>query len=169
MKKKLLSFCLLTALSAAVGHAQTTADIGCLKYQLNADDQTATVTDLVALPEDSIVRIPETVTQDNVTYTVVEIGDRAFQGSTFNQTDRETLLQVKRITIAKTVRRIGEGAFSIPGNINGGAYNTCALRAITFDEGSQLQELGKQAFGTTCLNEIDLPEGLKVIGKETRV
>ena len=156
---------MLSFLSLMPSHAQV--EIGCLKYQLNADEQTATVTDLVSLPEDSIVHIPETITSGNTTYYVVEIGDNAFKGSTFNKNDQETLLQVKRFTIAKTVKRIGNSAFSIPGNINGTSqFSTCALEAITFDEGSQLQELGKQAFGTTCLNEIDLPEGLKTIGQD---
>ena len=72
MKKKLLAFCMLALLWVMTSHAQV--EIGYLKYQLNTDNQTATVIDLVALPEDSIVRIPETVTQDNVTYTVG--GDR---------------------------------------------------------------------------------------------
>lgn len=161
--KRVLFFLLSAALSA-VGHAQT--GIGHLQYALNDEALTATVTDLLSLPEDSIVRIPETVEQDGKTYAVVEIGDKAFMGSLRDEADNRIILRVRRFVVPKTVKRIGKLAFDLPGN--------CSLTGIDFAEGSQLEELGQQAFGTTSLYEIDLPEGLKTIGdkvfyKNTRV
>ena len=97
MKKKLLAFCMLALLWVMTSHAQV--EIGYLKYQLNTDNQTATVIDLVALPEDSIVRVPETVTQDNVTYTVVEIGNGAFR-ALIRQTDKRRIVRVAILLIS---------------------------------------------------------------------
>ncbi len=143
--------------------AWSKVNIGDLAYNLDEETLTASVADLLSLPADSIVRIPETVEQDGKTYTVVEIGWNAFAGT---PRDRYPF-QVKRFVVPKTVKRIGRKAFYIPGNRSSSStlYH-CALEGIDFAEGSQLEELGEQAFGTTCLNEIDLPEGLKVIGEK---
>ena len=155
-----LSFALLLALGS---HAQTISTGG-LTYTLDDETLTATLTTFDEAPADSILAIPETVTDETgtKTYTVTAIGDKVFNGSNFNTAYRTKMLGVKKIIVPKTVQTIGKQAFWITtGKENQYGGSTCSLDSLVFADGSQLREIGEQAFN---LNEVDLPEGLTVIG-----
>lgn len=90
---------------------------------------------------DSEVVIPDTVT---------EIGESAFQAAE----EGESGVDLKKITIPASVTKIGTSAFE-----------SCALTEVIFAEGSQLQEIGSNAFAyCTKLPKITLPDTLVSIG-----
>ena len=168
MNKKLLHTALAALLLSGAGgyaHGQTTVDG--LTYTLDSEALTATLTGFETVADDSIVNIPESVVADAQNYTVTAIGDKAFNGSTLRSAYREKMQKVKAIIIPKTVKAIGNYAFNIP--LYKGSTATITeghLESITFAEGSQLESIGKRAFGGKAIFELDLPEGLKTIGEE---
>ena len=109
------------------------------------------------------VAIPETVTYNSKTYTVVAIGKYAFTQSynyRANSNYRDTVAtsvkntQLKLINIPKTVKHINKSAF---------AYCT-ALTTINF-LGDGLESIGDYAFtGCTALKSFYFPQTLKAIG-----
>ena len=97
----------------------------------------------------STVEIPETVTDtDGSSYTVVSIGARAFDNSTYE-------CSVRSITIPATVTSIGKGAFS----------DLSSLSSVTFAEGSGLLSIGDNAFDSTSISSIELPDTITNIGE----
>lgn len=124
-----------------------TVAIGGVYYKLNDVDQTAVVTRRNALrPSYSgDVIIPSTVTIENKTYTVRSIGESAF----------EVCRGLKSVVIPKTIKTIERGAFS-----------QSTARTVTFETGSELEEIGEYALNAMdYLTSIELPAGLKVIRK----
>lgn len=96
------------------------------------------------------VIIPETVTNDeNETYTVVAIGNNAFNNSTGE-------ISVNGVEIPATVTSIGKNAFS----------DLTSLSSVTFADNSRLKTIGDNAFDTTNISSVSLPASLKVIGEE---
>lgn len=88
-----------------------------------------------------VIEIPETVTYDDVTYTVTAIGNNAFSGR-----------YTKKYVIPSTVRAIGDHAF----------YDNYYLEEVEFHEG--LQSIGAAAFAFNyALKEIRLPSTLSTI------
>ena len=122
-----------------------------LTYTLNAD-HTATVANYDNNTPDGVIDIPDTVTKDNIDYTVTAIGDSAFESF-------PTPTNVSSVFIPATVRSIGDSAFSYCN----------ALTTVTFAEGSQLKSIGLAAFyGTEQLypkfKEIKIPDSVDTIG-----
>ena len=122
-----------------------------LTYTLNAD-RTATVSSYDDSTPDGVIDIPDTVTKDNIDYTVTAIGDSAFESF-------PTPTNVSSVFIPATVRSIGDSAFSYCN----------ALTTVTFAEGSQLKSIGLAAFyGTEQLyprfKEIKIPDSVDTIG-----
>lgn len=122
-----------------------------LTYTLNAD-HTATVANYDNSTPDGVIDIPDTVTKDNIDYTVTAIGDSAFESF-------PTPTNVSSVFIPATVRSIGDSAFSYCN----------ALTTVTFAEGSQLKSIGLAAFyGTEQLypkfKEIQIPDSVDTIG-----
>ena len=70
-----------------------------LTYTLNAD-HTATVASYDNSTQDGVIDIPDTVTKDNIDYTVTAIGNNAFES-----------LNVSSVFIPATVTSIGPFAF----------------------------------------------------------
>lgn len=118
-----------------------------LTYTLNAD-HTATVASYDNSTPDGVIDIPDTVTKDNVDYTVTAIGNKAFES-----------LNVSSVFIPATVRSIGDSAFGY-----------CkALTTVTFAEGSQLKSIERAAFYGTehahpRFKEIKIPDSVETIG-----
>ena len=118
-----------------------------LTYTLNAD-HTATVANYYNNTPDGVIDIPDTVTKDNIDYTVTAIGNNAFES-----------LNVSSVFIPATVTSIGPFAFRF-----------CKfLATVTFAEGSQLKSIGLAAFyGTEQLypkfKEIKIPDSVDTIG-----
>lgn len=142
-----------TGVSHAAIRSLTTdnKDIQGLTYILYMD-HTATVANYDNSTPDGVIDIPDTVTKDNIDYTVTAIGDSAFESF-------PTPINVSSVFIPATVRSIGDSAFSYCN----------ALTTVTFAEGSQLKSIGLAAFyGTEQLypkfKEIKIPDSVDTIG-----
>ena len=177
MKKILLS---LFALCAATSLWAVKFQSGLLYYNTLAGDSTVEVTyqvfssnsysgsssNYTGSPENystlTAVTIPETVTYNSKTYTVVAIGKYAFTQS-YNYrsyySDTVNCSSVKNtkltlINIPKTVKSIGHRAFS---------YCT-ALKTVNF-VGDGLESIGQEAFCVcSALTSFAFPQTLKTIG-----
>lgn len=118
-----------------------------LTYTLNAD-HTATVANYDNHTPDGVIDIPDTVTKDNIDYTVTAIGNNAFES-----------LNVSSVFIPATVTSIGPFAFRF-----------CKfLATVTFAEDSQLKSIGLGAFYGTeqaypRFKEIKIPDSVETIG-----
>lgn len=137
---------------AAIRYLNTdNKDIQGLTYTLNAD-HTATVANYDNHTQDGVIDIPDTVTKDNIDYTVTAIGNNAFCHS-------YTSTNVSSVFIPATVTSIGNGAFSY-----------CRfLATVTFAEGSQLKSIGASAFFGSeyehpIFTEIKIPDSVETIG-----
>lgn len=124
----------------------------------NKDDQgltyilymnhTATVANYDNHTLDGVIDIPDTVTKDNIDYTVTVIGNNAFES-----------LNVSSVFIPATVTSIGPFAFRF-----------CKfLATVTFAEDSQLKSIGLAAFYGTeqaypRFKEIKIPDSVEAIG-----
>ena len=122
-----------------------------LTYTLHAD-RTATVANYYNNTPDGVIDIPDTVTKDNIDYTVTAIGDSAFESF-------PTPTNVSSVFIPATVRSIGDSAFSYCN----------ALTTVTFAEDSQLKSIGLGAFYGTeqaypRFKEIKIPDSVETIG-----
>lgn len=142
--------------STGVSHAATRSltdnkDDQGLTYTLNAD-HTATVASYDNSTPDGVIDIPDTVTKDNIDYTVTAIGNNAFESSSPRS-------NVSSVFIPATVLSIGDSAF-----------NYCnVLTTVTFAEGSQLKSIGRAAFYGTehahpRFKEIKIPDSVETIG-----
>ena len=95
-----------------------------------------------------VIEFPETVTYEEVTYTVTSIGSNAFSGRTNSSS------YTRKYIIPGTVRSIKESAF----------YDNYHLEEVEFNEG--LQTIGKAAFGFNfVLKEIRIPSTVTTIGE----
>ena len=118
-----------------------------LTYTLNAD-HTATVANYDNSIPDGVIDIPDTVTKDNIDYTVTAIGNNAFES-----------LNVSSVFIPATVTSIGPFAFRF-----------CKfLATVTFAENSHLKSIGLGAFYGTeqaypKFKEIKIPDSVETIG-----
>lgn len=118
-----------------------------LTYTLNAD-HTATVANYYNNTPDGVIDIPDTVTKDNIDYTVTAIGNNAFES-----------LNVSSVFIPATVTSIGPFAFRF-----------CKfLATVTFAEDSHLKSIGLGAFYGTeqaypRFKEIKIPDSVETIG-----
>ena len=92
----------------------------------------------------SEVIIPEKVTYSGMEYTVTGIGESAFFNNTF----------VTSVSIPATIKTIGDVAFR----------NCENLTSCTFEEDSQLEQIGDYAFYNTVLTTIDIPASVTSIG-----
>ena len=115
-------------------------------------DHTATVANYDNSTPDGVIDIPDTVTKDNIDYTVTAIGDSAFESF-------PPRINVSSVFIPATVRSIGDSAFSYCN----------ALTTVTFAEGSQLKSIGLAAFYGTeqaypRFKEIKIPDSVDTIG-----
>lgn len=138
---------------AAIRYLNTdNKDIQGLTYTLNAADHTATVASYDNSTQDGVIDIPDTVTKDNIDYTVTAIGNNAFESSSPRS-------NVSSVFIPATVLSIGDSAF-----------NYCnVLTTVTFAEGSQLKSIGRAAFYGTehahpRFKEIKIPDSVETIG-----
>lgn len=115
------------------------------------------------------ITIPESVTYDNVTYTVTAIGSRAFTSST----------QLKTINLPNTLKQIGEYAFKgctsllsieIPDSVStlgNSVFNACeSLVSVKLPD--SLRAIPDLAFDNChALSEINFPETLEQIGSKS--
>ncbi|MGN0211603.1 MAG: leucine-rich repeat domain-containing protein [Muribaculaceae bacterium] len=110
------------------------------------------------------LNIPSRVTNEDVTYTVTEVGDDAFNGATF----------VNGLTLPSTIEKIGSTAFrytnmaevTIPENctsIGNNAFDNCnKLTSVTIL--GPVKTVGDQAFFSNKVTKLVFPEGLETVG-----
>ena len=108
----------------------------------------------------STLKIPKTVSHDDVVYNVVGIGTGAFiyvTGTNVVLPDSITYLGVEAFA------RYGDnGTLTIPSS----CFYGCDLTSISFEENSQLKSIGDKAF-EKCngLTKLVLPEGVETLGE----
>ena len=126
----------------------------------SAEDKTVYVTWTSTSYSGDIV-IPETITVDDETYTVVSVGDFAFIQES----------NVTSVKLPETLTRLGMGAFSyctglrsidVPSSvryIGNGVFNGCTnLEEISLPE--EVDYLGSAVFGYTNLKTVQVPKGI---------
>lgn len=158
MKKILLSLLALCAVSSLWA---VRFQSGVLSYNTLEGDSTVEVTfqytSKINYSDLTAVSIPETVTYNSKTYTVVAIGRKAFAGCPTTDSIPNTSysnITLKLINIPKTVKTIDKYAF----------YNCTALTTINF-LGDGLERIGRSTFaGCTALKSFYFPQTLKDIG-----
>ncbi len=159
-------------------------------YSVNVDTETKTATiRYFRYNDNSTVVVPSTITYQDVTYTVVGLG----------QVYRENKDKITSVTLPNTLQTIGAGCFEgtsikeidIPNSVSSigeGAFNWCSeLERVKLPEGlkriedyefnactslksialpSTLEEIGNGAFSGSALESIVLPESLTELGCE---
>ena len=109
--------------------------------------------------------IPETVVNNGTTYTVTEIGDRAFDCRLVDSTPYKDYVgkpNFVSIKIPKTITRIGAYAFRWCGDM----YTNSGLVNVIFDSESQLKLIDHDAFaGCYAIREFELPREVETIGE----
>lgn len=149
MKNKIATL-FLAALIAPIAAFAEGIEIGGLNYNLDSSDNSARVTwagkcycsgDVYK----GVINIPETVTHDGQTYTVVGIEDYAFSSSR----------DLKQVSIPQSVETIGKAAFA-------GCSN---LEQVTFAGKPTVKNIGGRAF-LLCksLKTIEIPASVETIG-----
>lgn len=109
--------------------------------------------------------IPETVVNNGTTYTVTEIGDRAFDCRLVDSTPYKDYVgkpNFVSIKIPKTITRIGAYAFRQCGDL----HTNSGLVNVIFDSESQLKLIDHDAFANCCaIREFELPREVESIGE----
>ena len=109
--------------------------------------------------------IPETVVNNGTTYTVTEIGDRAFDCRLVDSTPYKDYVgkpNFVSIKIPKTITRIGAYAFRWCGDM----YTNSGLVNDIFDSESQLKLIDHDAFANFhAIREFELPREVETIGE----
>lgn len=109
--------------------------------------------------------IPETVVNNGTTYTVTEIGDRAFDCRLVDSTPYKDYVgkpNFVSIKIPKTITRIGAYAFRQCGDL----HTNSGLVNVIFDSESQLKLIDHDAFANCCaIREFELPREVETIGE----
>ncbi len=112
-----------------------------LYYSINPDGKTVSIAKGPELYKFDHIRVPETVTHNDTTYTVTEVAYQAFSGG-----------NIDIVEMANTITKIGDYAF----------YQ-CGLDSIKFS--TSLKTIGEFAFARNSLKSVSFPEGLETIGK----
>lgn len=109
--------------------------------------------------------IPETVVNNGTTYTVTEIGDRAFDCRLVDSTPYKDYVgkpNFVSIKIPKTIIRIGAYAFRQCGDM----HTNSGLVNVIFDSESQLKLIDHDAFANCyAIREFELPREVETIGE----
>ncbi len=158
MKKIVLLFCTLICTNVLM--AQLCFTIGGITYE-RIDLNKVEVHHYTG--SDSVLVIPDTVTNQSVNYTVTEIGDYAFSPSSLTS-----------VTIPNSVTSIGDGAFgycsltsiTIPNSVtsigNSVFYGCSSLTSITFL--NSITSIGNATFaGCTGLTSFTIPNSVTSI------
>lgn len=141
MKKQLLSLVMILLPMFHVGAVV----IDGINYHLITKGNVAEVSYTSNLPTTDVV-IPQTITYENMDYTVVAIQESAFSNKT----------NLKSITLPKVLTSIGNYAF----------FKCTSLKSIVMPD--TLKELGEYAFGQcSSIRSVKIPQGVSNIEKET--
>ena len=111
---------------------------------LSEEDKTVELFGIFVIGEN--LTIPQTVTYNDVEYTVISIAD----STAFNSFNPD---QYTTLSLPSTLKRIGKFAFSFFRN----------LKAVTLPEG--LEEIGSEAFMESSIDQVYIPASVKHIGR----
>lgn len=156
--------CFIALLAAAYGNAfaDTSTTLGAFFYDdafsynvIDEKARTCQVTDWrYSYAKDSVMTIPETAVYNDVTYTVVKVGDSAFSYPPLAENG------VAKIVMPNTITEIGNNAFC-----------SHQMNVIQFEDvneivwSSNLKKIGKNVFKDIYkYTDIVLPESLEEIG-----
>ena len=168
----LVAVCMMVALlpvSAVTAFAADIPDLGedefdyqGLRYK-KLSSSTVSVVGPVEVQTERV--IPETVVNNGTTYTVTEIGDRAFDCRLVDSTPYKDYVgkpNFVSIKIPKTITRIGAYAFRQCGDM----HTNSGLVNVIFDSESQLKLIDHDAFaGCYAIREFELPREVETIGE----
>ena len=147
--RKLLGIMLCTvALMLICGAAAEEITVDGITYKTDPSTGTATVLNDDGLTKSNTkIVIPDTVSDNQGNqYTVTSIGWRAFDKNKY----------MEQLTISANIKTIGEMAF----------YGCSELYKLTFKDGSQLAEIGNEAFNSCVyLSTIKIPATVSSIGR----
>ncbi len=115
---------------------------GIIDYRiLSEEDKTVEVVSILSQEADSVT-IPETVTYNEVTYTVTAIAGNA----------ASRVEGMETLSLPSTLKRIGKNAFGL----------CFSLKSVTLPEG--LEEVGEQAFCDSPIDHIHIPASVSHLG-----
>lgn len=141
MRKFILSLSCLLAMTTMGAPVK----VGDLWYEVNGTNTVKVVRDPASLnnsnPYKGAYTVPSTVNINGTTYTVNEIGENCFRGSSVNA-----------ITLPNTITRIGSFAFG----------STSSLKSLVLP--SSLRVLENECFSFSGLNKLTIEEGLDSVG-----
>ena len=142
MKKLLFTF--LAAMCCMAMNAQSTFEVGDIKYSVTGESTVEVVTKNPSYSGSVVIPATVTYPDGDKTYNVTGIGDKAFFNCYHNMSS---------VTIPEGVTSIGASAF----------LNCTRLNSITIPKG--VTSIGESAFHScTGLNLITIPEGVTSIG-----
>ncbi len=150
MKKHLYKLIPLSLMFLMVGckNSNSNTESNYLEYSYNKSNNEASVTGLSNLNITDVV-IPDTVTYENVTYTITSIGVDAFKASS------TTSSNIRTITMSDNITKIETEAF----------YNCTSLRYIKLSK--NLKTIKTAAFyNCTALVNIELPETVSTLAQK---
>lgn len=154
--KKMIAFFLAMCMLGGFP-AYTHASDGEELYNFTADGSTATITGFKTVPSTlREVVIPRTVSDENGTYIVTEIGDRAFSG-------QNTFADFCTVYIPGTVKTIGDQAFGVSALKGDNNTAKSGPTKIVIEEGVETIKY-RAFFDTKSLVSINIPSTVHTIG-----
>ncbi len=165
MMKRLLTLLTTCLLLTATSRGATTIDKDSLRYSLDADAKTATLTKCLSTSRASVA-IPQTVKEGSVTYTVTAIGDYAF----------DQHKELTSVTFPSTITQMGFCSFrwcsnltsvTLPSSlksVSSSNFSECwRLKSVTLPSGlEKIEEAG--FYNCDSLQNITLPDNVTEIG-----
>lgn len=148
MKQVKLFLFLLALLAPLCGWAINEGEarlVGDYYYYLHSDGTATLVMPENAANLEGEIHILGSIEVDDKTYSVTTIGPNAFEGAYY----------ITKVTIPKSIISIGDESFAING-----------LAEVSFEGNSRLSDIGKYAFSSTALENIELPNSVKNIGEK---
>ncbi|MGN0211602.1 MAG: leucine-rich repeat domain-containing protein, partial [Muribaculaceae bacterium] len=158
---------LLAALLAGTSAYAATFTVDGINYEPITETTCKVIETLYELENKDIV-IPETVTDGDFTYTVTEIGAKAFYS--YNTVNND----ITSVKLPETITKIGDSAFDNNMNIKEftipaacteiGAQAFFNTRITNMTVLGPVKSIGASAFASTVFKSIVFPEGLETVG-----
>ncbi len=144
--KRFFIFCLVALVSVTMWAADSVTVDDVVYNILSTDDLTCEVGNQGSVStSNKTYTIPETIDYEDQTYTVIGVGDEAFNG----------VSKLKSVTLPSTITYIGKKAF-----------DTSSANFFQFTLPEGLETIGESAFENCYLEEIEIPSTVTSIGSK---